>query len=133
MRLTQLLEGINNLENAVIKEEIVRIPISSFSKGKKKGFWIYFPLKFLSELKMFETKYCYYTYTEKIKKGRVSANTIRKWNYNFLIENRVPESIADFIQGRASTSIGSAHYLNKTIQADGEYAIIANKFLNILY
>jgi len=64
MRLTQILEGIKNLENIVIKDKIARIPISSLSKGKKKGFWIYFPSEFLPELKMLETKYCYYTYTK---------------------------------------------------------------------
>jgi intergrase/recombinase len=132
MRLTQSLEGIKNLENIVIKNNIARIPISSLSKGKKKGFWIYFPLEFLPELKMLLIKHCYYTYSNKIMNGRVSASTIRKWNYNFLIENRVPESIADFIQGRASTSVGSAHYLNKTIQADREYNRILDKLINIL-
>ncbi len=132
MRLTQLLKGIENIKNTVFKNEIARIPISSISKGKKRGFWIYLPLQFFDELKGYKAKYCYYTYLEKIRIGRISSSTIRKWNYNFLIENRVSESIADFIQGRASTSVGSAHYLNKTIQADREYTIIADKLPNIL-
>jgi len=132
MRLTQILGGIKNIENAVSKNKIVRIPINSISKGKKRGFWIYLPLEFYDELKDFKVKYCYYSYLEKIRIGRVSANTIRKWNYNFLIENRVPESIADFIQGRASTTVGSSHYLNKTLQADREYERIAVNLINLL-
>ncbi len=129
MRLTQILKGIENIENVVLKDQIARIPIRSISKGKKQGFWIYLPLQFFNELREFNPKYCYYTYLEKIRIYRVSASTIRKWNYNFLIENNVPESIADFIQGRASTTVGSSHYLNKTIQADREYNRILDKLI----
>ena len=131
MRLSQTLRGVKNIENVIIKDKIARIPITSVSRGTKKGFWIYFPLKFLDELKEFKGNYHYSTYEKYIKHGRVSASTIRKWNYNFLIENDVPESIADFIQGRASISIGSAHYLNKTKQADKQYERIADKLLDI--
>jgi len=131
MRLSQTLRGIKNIKNIIIKGKIARIPITSVSRGTKKGFWIYFPLKFLDELKEFKGNYHYSTYEKYIKHGRVSASTIRKWNYNFLIENDVPESIADFIQGRASISIGSAHYLNKTKQADKQYERIADKLLDI--
>jgi len=131
MRLSQTLEGIKNIENVVIKDDIARVPINSISKGKKRGFWIYFPSNFLYELKEFRVKHHYWTYQKKIKISRVSASTIRKWNYNFLIENDVPESIADFIQGRASITIGSAHYLHKTKQADKQYGRIADKLLDI--
>jgi intergrase/recombinase len=39
------------------------------------------------------------------------------------------ESVADFIQGRASVTVGSAHYLAKTQQADVSYAKIVPKLL----
>ncbi len=32
--------------------------------------------------------------------------------------NNVPESVADFIEGRAPESVGSMHYLAKVKQAD---------------
>lgn len=41
------------------------------------------------------------------------AKYLRKWNYNFLILNGVTESVADFIQGRASITVGFMHYLAK--------------------
>jgi len=47
----------------------------------------------------------------------VSEPTLAR-DLNKLIELGVPESIADFIQGRASVTVGSTHYLNKTKQAD---------------
>ena len=46
----------------------------------------------------------------------------------FLILNGVPESVADFIQGRASVTVGSSHYLAKTKQADEWYSRIVDKF-----
>ena len=35
-----------------------------------------------------------------------------------MILNEVPESVADFIQRRASITVGSMHYLAKVKQAD---------------
>ena len=46
------------------------------------------------------------------------AKYLRKWHFNFLILNNVPESVADFIQGRAPSTVGSMHYLAKVKQAD---------------
>ncbi|NPE30471.1 hypothetical protein HNV12_21460 [Methanococcoides sp. SA1] len=39
----------------------------------------------------------------------------------------VIESLADFIQGRAAVTVGSAHYLNKVQQAKDEYCRIMEK------
>ncbi len=126
MRLSQALRGIRNIQNIVMKDKIARIPITSVSRGTKRGFWIYFPLEFFDEIKGFKNNVSYHAYNKNIKYKRVCITTIRKWNYNFLIENDVPESIADFIQGRASVTIGSAHYLYKTKQADKQYGMIAS-------
>ncbi|WP_394328876.1 integrase [Methanococcoides vulcani] len=40
----------------------------------------------------------------------------------------VNESLADFIQGRGSMTVGSAHYLNKVQQAKDEYRRIMGDF-----
>jgi len=56
----------------------------------------------------------------------------KKWNFNFLIMNGVPESVADFIQGRASATVGSAHYLAKTVQADNWYSKVVDGLINTL-
>jgi len=45
-----------------------------------------------------------------------------------MIKDGVTESIADFIQGRAATTVGSAHYLNKVQQAKNEYERIMGTF-----
>ncbi len=114
--------------NLVIREEfgIARYPLAWTSKGRKREFWAYLPLEFAKELKPMDLKAG--TAKEGIRYGRVSASTLRKWNYNFLIMNGVPESVADFIQGRASVTVGSSHYLAKTRQADEWYSRVVEKF-----
>ena len=118
-------------DKMVFKDKIARYPIAEISKGAKKGYWAYMPKDFAKELisfmKEFKGKITKKT-VDHIIVGRVSASTIRKWHLNFMIENGVPESVADFIQGRASVTVGSTHYLNKTKQADEWYSRVVDKF-----
>jgi len=55
----------------------------------------------------------------------------RKWNYNFLILNGVLESVADFIQGRASITFGSMHYLAKVEQASKWYSRVVDRLIEL--
>jgi intergrase/recombinase len=48
-----------------------------------------------------------------------------------LFYNNVPEGVADFIEGRASSSVGSMHYLSKAKQADYWYEQVADA-LNVI-
>ena len=54
----------------------------------------------------------------------IAPKYLCKWFYNFLILNNIPESVADFIEGRAPESVGSMHYLAKVKQADYWYILI---------
>jgi len=65
---------------------------------------------------------------KEIRSGRVTAKTIRKWHLNTMIKEGITESVADFIQGRASATVGSAHYLNKIQQATDQYSRLIGKF-----
>jgi len=49
-----------------------------------------------------------------------------------MIEHGIPESVSDFIQGRASVTVGSAHYLAKTNQADIWYSKILPTLVDVL-
>lgn len=64
------------------------------------------------------------------KRG-LPAKYLRKWNYNFLILNGVPESVADFIQGRSSSTVGSMHYLAKVKQAVEWYSRVVGKLIKL--
>ncbi|MBN1175343.1 hypothetical protein JXA48_01740 [Candidatus Woesearchaeota archaeon] len=66
------------------------------------------------------------------KKATFNAKYLRKWQYNFLLYNGVPEGVADFIQGRASNSIGANHYLAKNQQAEFWYKQVAKKLSEVL-
>lgn len=65
---------------------------------------------------------------KEIRSGRVTAKTIRKWHLNTMIKEGITESVADFIQGRESATVGSAHYLNKIQQATDQYSKLIGKF-----
>jgi len=130
-RLTHTILGIKHFDGVIIKDDLCRISISFASKGNKRAYWIYFPTKFLSEFKELAMPNAHRTYEKKIKYKRVSASTVRKWHLNFLIEKGIPESVVDFIQGRASVTVGSAHYLAKTQQADIWYAKIVPQLLSL--
>ncbi len=130
IRLKHAVDMIRSFDrdNLIIIEEknIARYPIMQFSKGQKKGFFAYIPLEFAKHLKKLRIGYS--TAKNLITHERVFANTIRKWHYNFLIQNDVPPEIADFIQGRAAASVGAMHYLASARQADRFYAKVVDKF-----
>ncbi|WP_406660584.1 integrase [Methanolobus sp. ZRKC3] len=125
--LYQMLQSFD--ENKVVTDgEIAHYPTSEFSSGNKRTFQIFFPTAYISEIKSFHSSDHYKTLTKKLQAGRVSAKTIRKWHLNVMIKEGVTESLADFIQGRAPATVGSAHYLNKVEQAKNEYRRILRKF-----
>ncbi len=62
----------------------------------------------------------------------LAHSSLLNWHLNFMIENGIPESVADFIQGRASITVGSSHYLAKAKQADLFYSKVVPALLDIL-
>jgi len=129
-RLSHIHAMLENFDesNIVIDGDIADYPTSSFSSGTKRTFQIFFPASFIPELKSFNNLYSYDSLLKKTKHGRVSSKTIRKWHLNLMVAEGVSESIADFIQGRAPVTVGSAHYLNKVKRAKEEYRRIVEKF-----
>jgi len=131
MRLKQLLRVLRSWDSKQVikKGEICRYPVHKASKGKKKAFWLYFPSAFLDELESIaHTDISYHTVERQLRIGRVSANSIRKWLINFCVDNGISFELADFIEGRAAVSVGTAHYAQMTRHADRAYAAIVDKF-----
>jgi intergrase/recombinase len=114
--------------NIVVDGEVAHYPSAAFSSGTKKTFQIYFPSSFINTLKGIDKVYGYDYYAKRIRHNRVCSKTIRKWHLNLMIKEGVTESLADFIQGRAPATVGSAHYLNKVQQSKEEYRRIVRKF-----
>ena len=46
--------------------------------------------------------------------------------------NNVPEGVADFIEGRASATVGSMHYLSKAKQADFWYSNVVDELSHVI-
>ncbi|TGC06509.1 hypothetical protein CUN85_12850 [Methanolobus halotolerans] len=126
IHLYRMLQLFNE-KKVVIDGDIAHYPSSEFSSGNKRTFQVFFPTAYISEIKSFQSPDKYKTVSKKLQVGRVSAKTIRKWHLNVMIKEGVTESLADFIQGRAPATVGSAHYLNKVQQAKEEYKRIIEK------
>ena len=114
-RLTHIHQMLKSFdERNIIKDgEVAHYPTSFLSSGTKSTFHLYFPTSFIPELKKICSLKSYCSVLKDIQFGRVTAKTIRKWHLNTMIREGITESVADFIQGRAATTVGSAHYLNK--------------------
>jgi len=133
IRLSQAVELLRTYDYTklqIINEKAAKYPIFSTARGKKRAFWAYGPREFFEELEPMEVKYT--TAKDLVSYGQVSANTLRKWHYTFLIRQGVPADVADFIQGRASERVGATHYLNKTLLADEWYSAVVEELKKIL-
>ncbi len=123
----KMLEMFNE-HNIIIDGNIAYYPTASLLKGTKRTFQVFLPASYIPRLKKIGKLRSYDNITKNIRYGRVSVKTIRKWHLNFMIKEGVTESLADFIQGRAPATVGSAHYLNKVEQARVEYAKMIDQF-----
>jgi len=61
-------------------------------------------------------------YRKRAKKGVVLAKYVRKFVFTKLVALGVPESVADFIQGRVAKTVGARSYLAKLELAKQHYA-----------
>lgn len=112
----------------MIDGNTAKYPLSMLRKTKNV-YYAYMPKDFALELR--KIRISKHAIENRFYRLGLPAKYLRKWNYNFLILNGVPESVADFIQGRASITVGSMHYLAKVKQADEWYSRIADKLLSI--
>ena len=46
---------------------------------------------------------------------------IRKFAYNAMLSAGIPESVADFLHGRARRTVGAKHYMDMKMQAETHY------------
>ena len=107
----------------IVEEKFAKYQLH-YNRGHKSSFYIYMPKEMVPELHKFYIHVD--TITHQISKSGLNPKYPRKWFYNFLIYNNVPEGVADFIEGRASSSVGSMHYLSKAKQADYWYEQIVD-------
>jgi intergrase/recombinase len=128
----RVIEGVTMLQTyepnrLMLSDNIAKYPLS-LDRYTKKVRYVYMPASFAKELKR-DTSLTYFSTKHHFYDCGLSAKYLRKVQYNQLIERGVPESVADFIQGRSlHGSVGAMHYLAKAKQADRFYAKAVTKF-----
>jgi len=122
IRLVECLDFLKNYDsnNFVKHEGFVSYNVNNDRKTKKINV-IYLPVEIYNKLKHVDLTYHQLLKIYNKHNCSFSLKYLRKWNYNFLLYNKVPESVADFIQGRVSKSVSANHYLAKAQQAEFWY------------
>ena len=102
-------------------------------RGMKQAYYAYFTINLLNKIK--EKKNFIYIsanashYYSKHK--LLSPKYLRKFAYDKMTEIGIPESTADFIQGRVPKTIGAKHYSQLLRKADRHYPKYARYILKL--
>ena len=130
-RITELVKMVKEYDPSklIVDGKFVKYQLH-YNRGHKSSFYIYMPKELMPELHKFYIHVD--TITHQISKSGLNPKYLRKWFYNFLIYNNVPEGVADFIEGRASSSVGSMHYLSKAKQADFWYSNVVDGLSHVI-
>ena len=123
MELVKMMKEFD-MDKLIVNHDIAKYPLNYF-RGHKKAFYVYMPKELAISLEKIELNDD--TISHYFSELGLAPKYLRKWQYNFLIYQGVPEGVADFIQGRSSESVGSMHYLSKVKQADYWYGQIENQ------
>ena len=128
IRVTELVKMLRDYEPSklITDNEISKYPLN-YIRGNKRSQYVYMPTDLAMKLHKFYIHKDTVSYN--LRKYGIAPKYLRKWFYNFLMMNNVPESVADFIEGRAPESVGSMHYLAKVKQADYWYGKITSVLL----
>ena len=121
LRLIEAVNLINTFETANNVKGFCRCEVGSF-RGSKQAYYGHFSEFTLTLIKdVHETLdelnashyFCKFSY--------VPAKYVRKFAFDKMIELEIPESVADFIEGRVPIRIGAKHYMALARQASKFY------------
>ena len=126
LRSTELFKMLSEFqpEKLIYNDKFAKYQLNYF-RGQKKAFYVYMPIEVAKRLGRFYK--INNTVAKKLRKTGLAPKYLRKWLYNFLIYNNVPESVADFIEGRSANTVGSMHYLARAKQADHWYGLVVDR------
>ncbi|MDD3976492.1 MAG: integrase [Candidatus ainarchaeum sp.] len=144
MYLVYLMSGVRKVElDYLIKnfsslkaqqfEGFVKISMNYLRKTKN-SYFCYLPLEVYSKLSANYKQLSVSNLEREIKRKKlIPIKYCRKWFYTKCIELGIPESIADYYQGRTGNSIGSNHYLSRQLLADKNYSEIVRYFNSFIH
>ena len=122
VRVTEMAKMFSDFEkkNLTILDNYARYSLN-FKRGQKNSFYIYMPIEVANKVKRLY-KVDAKTMTKMFdQQSGLTPKYLRKWFYNKAIMAGVPESVADFYEGRSPATVGSSNYLGKTQQGDHWY------------
>ncbi len=139
MYLVYLVSGIRKVEGNYLLENIPNLKCQKFDgfvkismnylRKNKKSYFAYLPLDVYSKLLANYKQLSVSSLENDIKKKKlIPIKYCRKWFYTKCIELGIPESIADYYQGRIGNSVGNNHYLSRQMLADKNYVKIVSYF-----
>ena len=122
LRLVEAVKIITELKSAEHVNGFYRIALGEF-RGNKQAYYAYLTehtyrmlLAFKGEPLNSVTVSHYYK-----QRGYIQVKYLRKFAFDKMVELEVPESVADFIEGRVPKRIGAKHYMVLRRQADKFY------------
>jgi intergrase/recombinase len=139
--LMYLVSGIRKVEGRYLLDNVSSLKSQQFDgfvkvtmnylRKTKNSYFCYLPLEVYSKLSV-DHKQISVSHLERELKTKhlIPIKYCRKWFYTKCIELGVPDSIADYYQGRVSNSVGGNHYLSRQLLADQNYKKILNLFVN---
>jgi len=111
LRLVEPMELINSFKDAEAVNGFYRCELSMF-RGEKQAYYGHFTETTLSLIRQVKDKLGDIAASNYFKKyGFVAPKYLRKFAFDKMIELEIPESVADFIEGRVPKRIGDKHYL----------------------
>ena len=137
VRVKPAVEALTNFEERKLEfnGNVAVYPLTESSKGSKRNFIAVMPVEFAKSLyKLPKLKISSWRDRLNTKRwkprvdSRVDPNAVRKWCDNFFVLHGIPESVSDFMQGRAKIKVGSKHYLHMRLQAMEHYRKVVDKF-----
>ena len=105
----------------------------NYLRHNKNSYFCYLPLDICNQLSTNHKLLSISSLEQEIKrKNLIPIKYCRKWFYTKCIELGIPESIADYYQGRTARGVGNNHYLSRQLLADQNYSKMVS-FLNSLF
>ena len=131
IRVTELVKMLREFDTSklIIEDKTSKYPLN-YNRGNKRSQYVYMPTEIAVKLHRFYIHED--TVSSNLRNYGIAPKYLRKWFYNFLIINNVPESVADFIEGRAPESVGSMHYLSRVKQADYWYGYVISSLKTLI-
>jgi intergrase/recombinase len=121
LRLVEAVELINSFKDAEAINAFYRCELAMF-RGEKQAYYGHLTENTLKLVREVQEKLGDIAASNYFKKyGYVAPKYLRKFAFDKMIELEIPESVADFIEGRMPKRIGAKHYLALARQSSKFY------------